>query len=167
MKENFLKSASSFVFPLKKGFMFLGLFLFSVGSLISQSHTATGVGQGGDPQSGTDATVEFTNVLDQADLVGFDEALTILAEAITDTQQSLANLQSPSSSVIRQANIKSDYWRVLMNLVNEAESDPEADMSSVMISSIANLSNIFTGYNAANSSNALNLFEETIDMLKK
>ncbi len=79
MKEKNFKSISLSIYPFKKGFMFLGLFLFSVGSLISQSHTATGVGQGGDPHPGTDATTEYLDVLEKVDFVGFNEATNILA----------------------------------------------------------------------------------------
>ncbi len=167
MKEKIFKSICYSIYPFKSGFMFLGLFLFSLGSLFSQSTAVSGGGQGGDPQPGSDATTEYLDVLGQVDFVEFDEALAILAKAIADLRSSLQNIQSPSSSVLRNANIKSDYWRILMNLIQEAESDPDTNMSSVMTSSVVNLHNVFINHQAEVMPNALKLFEETIDMLKK
>ncbi len=54
-----------------------------------------------------------------------------------------------------------------MNLIQEAESDPDTNMSSVMTSSVVNLHNVFINHQAEVIPNALNLFEETIEMLKK
>lgn len=165
MKEKIFKSICSSIYPFKKGFMFLGLILFSLGSLFSQSTSVSGGGLAGDPQSGSDATKEYLDLLHQVDLVEFDEAMVVLSEAIEDIRSVFQNIQSPSSAILRHANIKSDYWRILMNLIHEAKSD--SDLNSVLTSSINNLHNIFIDYGAEVTPHAENLFEETIKMLSK
>ncbi|TVQ50228.1 MAG: hypothetical protein EA362_02840 [Saprospirales bacterium] len=167
MKEEKFESFALAIYPFKIGFVLIGLCLFSVGSLFSQSTSVSSGGQGVDPQPGSDVTKEYLDLLNQVEFLDFDEALVVLSEAIADVRSSLQNIQAPSSSVLRQANIKSDYWRILMNLIHEAESDPSADFISVLISSIPSLHNIFVDFGAKVVPYAENLFEETIDMLKK
>ncbi len=167
MKTKNFSYYGSMLNPIKAGLVLLGLFLFTSVPLIGQSHTAVGADQGVVSLTDYESTFNYVQITHEDELVDLNEALEILSNAIQELNTALQGSQNPPASGIQKVSIKTDYWRNLMISIEESESDPRLNLSSIMLLSVPKLQGIFQQHGLEVYPNALNLYQETTEMLKK
>lgn len=167
MKTKNYNKFGSMLNPIKMGLVMLGLFLFASVPLIGQSHTVAGANQGSVSLTDYESSFNYVQIAHEDELVGLNEAMEILSNAIQNLNNALQGSQNPPASGIQRVSIKTDYWRNLMISIEEAESDPRFNIRTIMLTSVPKLQGIFQQHGLEVYPNALNLFQETTEMLKK
>lgn len=167
MKTKNYSKFISMLNPTKAGLVLLGLFLFTSLPMFGQSPTAVSSNQGVTPLTDYESSFNYVQIAFEDELVGLSEALEILNDAIQELQAALQGNPNSSASGIQRVSIITDYWRNLMILIEEAESNSRLNLHSTMLLSVPKLQGIFQQHGLEVYPSALNLFQETTEMLKK